>query len=135
MAVTRGVAVTNVGRALEGPCDSLRVSRQTGVQMPMPGDERRFDTAAPQPPTLNAAHKPKWQTAPPTKPASARPKQPAKRPNNVRLKPRHSARQRPLSLRLPKIVRSLKRNKNSSKRSGSSSRYERIIKAHASQFP
>lgn len=27
------------------------VSRQTGVQMPMPGDERRFDTAAPQPPT------------------------------------------------------------------------------------
>ena len=27
------------------------VSRQTGVQMTMPGDERRFDTAAPQPPT------------------------------------------------------------------------------------
>ena len=28
------------------------VSRQTGVQMTMPGDERRFDTAAPQPPTV-----------------------------------------------------------------------------------
>ena len=51
MAVISGVAVTNVGRALEGPCDSLRVSRQTGVQMPMPGDERRFDTAGPQPPS------------------------------------------------------------------------------------